>query len=237
MKNVFLLVSLGFFVQSISAQTKYEASKVIDPRYGITMYNDLVKLAGGDSVRMCEGIPCGGYVEDYYTGGQLLHKGYYVEGQIKIYKNYYPEGTMERKFVVLDDHKSRLKTFYKSEAPRSEILYVDGDVREWRDYYENGNIEFEEKYVKGQSHAVYRRFFYEDGKPQDIMEFEKKRKRLYKKTEYFTNGQIKLQGNVVYSDQLMDYAKSGDWMEYNEEGKLIKKTSYIMGQSTNVERY
>ena len=218
------------------AQNKYDAKDVIDERYGITMYNEMVYPAGGDSVRLCDGMPCGGYIQDFYKSGKVMHKGYYVDGQIKIYKNWYPDGKIERKFTVLDDHKAKLTTFYNSGPTKSVILYFDQDVREWKDFYENGNVEFEERYVKGHDHVVSRKFFFENGNPQDIMEFEKRGKRLYKKTEYFKSGQVKVEGNVVYSDQIMDYAKSGAWKEYNESGKLIKKTTYIMGQSAEGEK-
>ena len=228
----FLFLSFGLL-----AQKRYDPKEVIDERYGITMYNEMVRPAGGDSVRLCDGSPCGGYIEDYYTNGQMMHKGYYIDGKIRIYRNWYPDGQLERKFMVLDDHKAKLTTYYKGGNEKSTVIYIDEEVREWEDLYENGNTEFEEKYVKRQPYVVYRRFFYEDGTPQDIMEFEKRRKKLYLKTEYFKSGQKKVQGFVVYSEQIMDYAKSGDWKEYNKEGKLIKKTNYIMGQSTNVEKY
>lgn len=233
-----ILFSLSLVISTaVLGQNKYDPKDVIDERYGITMYNEMVRPAGGDSVRLCDGSPCGGYIEDFYTNGKTMHKGYYVDGMIRIYKNWYPDGQLERKFMVLDDHKSKLIAHYPTGEKKSQILYIDKTVREWSDYYKNGNVEFEEKYVKHHDHVVYRRFFYEDGSPQDIMEFEKKGKRLYKKTEYFKNGQIMVHGNVVYSDQLYDYAKTGDWIEYDESGKKIKKTNYIMGQSTQVERY
>ncbi len=227
----------GLHLGGITGKSDYTADQVIDERFGITMYNPLVRAAGGDSVRMCSGTPCEGYVSDFYKGGALLHKGYYVKGQIRVYKNYYPDGVMERKFAIVDDHKSKLKAFYRDGILKSEVHYTDQQVREWQDFHPNGELEFHEKYGKSYEYVEFRKFFYDDGAPHDIMVFEKKSKKLYIKTEYHRNGQVRLVGNLIYSDTTFDYMKSGDWKQYNEKGKLIQVTSYTMGRSTHVEKY
>ena len=43
-----------------------------------------------------------GWKEDHYSTGELLHKGYYIEGQLKVYKNFYPNGNIERNFKAID---------------------------------------------------------------------------------------------------------------------------------------
>jgi antitoxin component YwqK of YwqJK toxin-antitoxin module len=236
MRN-FLFLSLLFAAQISQAQNKYKASDIIDERYGITMYNNLIRMAGGDSVRNCDGSPCHGYVSDFYLDNKLMHKGYYVDGMIRIFKNFWKNGKVERKFTILDDHKAKLKVFYESGAAKSEVYYMDGDVREWRDYYENGNIEFEEKYVKAHDHIEYRRFFYDSGEESNIIEFEKKGKKLYRQTLSYPNGKVKEEGSLVYSDTSFDYMKIGDWKRYDETGKLLKTVSYVMGTITHTENH
>ena len=62
------------------AQITYEAKDVVDPEYGITIYEAMNKRLRGDSARQCSISKCNGWVEDYYKNGQLLHKGYYEHG-------------------------------------------------------------------------------------------------------------------------------------------------------------
>ncbi len=232
-----LFFSLLFASSLSQAQNKYKAYDIIDERYGITMYNDLIRMAGGDSVRSCDGQPCHGYISDFYLDGKLMHKGYYVKGMIRIFKNFWKNGNLERKFSILDDHKAKLKVFYESGTVKSEVYYTDGDVREWRDFYENGNIEFEEKYVKAHDHIQYRRFFYESGKQSNIIEFEKKGKKLYHQTLSHPNGSVKEEGNLIYSDTGFDYLKIGDWRKYNAQGKLLNTVSYVMGTVVHTENH
>ena len=59
----------------------YVPDAVINEKYVITMYEKLNIMLGGDTVRNDpSGYAANGYLEDYYTTGQLLHKGFYVDG-------------------------------------------------------------------------------------------------------------------------------------------------------------
>ena len=72
---------------------------MIDSVYGINKYEDLNQRLGGDSVRNDKkGYAAIGWIKDFYPNGKVLHKGYYIEGQLKIYKNYFPNGQLERQF-------------------------------------------------------------------------------------------------------------------------------------------
>lgn len=236
MKFAASLLLVFLTLQSYS-QKRYNAKDIIDDRYGITMYNRLIRAAEGDSTRMCQGKPCQGYVKDFYTAGKLMHKGYYVDGMIRVFTNYWPNGEKERNFHLTDDHKAKLKVFYESGAVKSEVHYNDGGVTAWSDYYENGETEFEEKYVKSHDHIEFRRFFFEDGSPNNIIEFEKRGKKLYKQTIYHRNGKVKETGNLIYSDTAFDYLKTGDWNYYNDSGKLLKTVSYTMGRITHTDKF
>ena len=106
-------------------------------------------MLGGDTVRNDQdGYAANGYLEDFYTTGQLLHKGFYVDGQLKVYKNYYPNGKVERNFRMVDLKKSKMDIFYKDGTPKSKIVYVGSEALKWEDYYPNGTLEFIEVYDK-----------------------------------------------------------------------------------------
>ena len=87
----------------------YIPDAVIDEKYGITMFEPLNMMLGSDTVRNDRnGYAANGYQEDYYSTGQLLHKGFYVDGQLKVYKNYFPNGEVERNFRMVDLKKSKM---------------------------------------------------------------------------------------------------------------------------------
>ncbi|MBL4670187.1 MAG: hypothetical protein JKY30_13115 [Flavobacteriales bacterium] len=91
---------------------KYIPEAVIDSKYGIIMYEKLNMMLGGDTVRNQNGYAANGFIQDYYTSGQLLHKGFYVDGQLKVYKNYFPNGKVERNFRMVDLNKAKMDIFY-----------------------------------------------------------------------------------------------------------------------------
>ena len=85
--SVLLLIST---VQSIAQSKSYAPEAVIDEKFGIQIYEPLNIMLGKDTIRNDEnGYAANGFIEDFYTSGQLLHKGFYVDGQLKLYKNYY----------------------------------------------------------------------------------------------------------------------------------------------------
>ena len=121
-------------------------SDIIDPIYGITIYEPLNLYLHSDSTRMEEGYAVNGWKEDHYSTGELLHKGYYIEGQLKVYKNFYPNGNVERNFKAIDSFKSKLTLFFPNGNIKSKISYSNDFAMEWTDYNTNGNISFYEKF-------------------------------------------------------------------------------------------
>ncbi len=208
----------------------YEPTAVLDDTYGIQAYDKLNVRLGGDSIRNCKGYACTGYVEDYYTNGQLLHKGYYVEGQLTSYKNYYPNGKTERSYRHIDLNKSKLTLFYSNGMKKSEVIYYGSNPIKWSDYYQNGTLEYEEAYNKTYEYYTKKNNYYEDGKPQSIMELDNKKKKIYIKTEYFPNGQVKMIGNIQFNPAVFDYQKIGKWMVYNKDGSQTAEQMWRDGK-------
>ena len=88
MKKTLLFLLVVFCVETSFAQmfgnkveiAKYDAKDIVDPVYGIRMYDALNPNIGGDSIRNShKGYACQGWVQDQYTSGKLLHKGYYED--------------------------------------------------------------------------------------------------------------------------------------------------------------
>ncbi len=208
----------------------YDPTDVIDSTYGIKMYESLNMMLGNDSTRNDKsGYAANGFIEDYYKSGKLLHKGFYVEGQLKIYKNYYPNGNVERNFRMTDLKKSKMTLFYKGGTVKSDIVYVENEALKWTDYYENGNIEFEEVYHKSFQYYIKKANYFENGKPENVLELDDKKKLIYTQSYYHSNGNLKEQGEVKYNKSMFDYERVGVWKLYDNNGNQSKQQKYING--------
>jgi antitoxin component YwqK of YwqJK toxin-antitoxin module len=238
-KKVWLLLCGLTLALSIQAQfnyvgappppNKYKASQVTDPERGIAIY-DKMNIAIGDSTRNTpKGYAASDWIEDYYESGQLLHKGFYVEGKLKLYKNYWENGKMERSFRFLDFSKSQMTVYYKDGQVRSDILYKDGAPMKTNEFYPSGKTDFEEEYDSKIEYLLYRRSYSEAGKPTSILELKTPKKKIYYQTDYFDNGNIKEEGTVILIPGTEDYRKDGTWKVYDETGKQVAEEEYAKG--------
>jgi len=232
---LYLLIANYSFAQffgQIPQATKYESKKVVDPDYGITMYEKLNFSTGGDSVRNDKkGYACQGWVEDYYTSDKILHKGYYEDGHLKIYKNYYENGVVERSFKITGLKTAKMQVYYSDGKLKSDITYYDGEAQIWTDFYASGQIEYTEENSKDMEYLIFRKSYTEDGKPQEIFELIDKKKKIYSKKEYYENGNIKAEGEMRYNPTVVDYQKNGTWKVYDENGNSHTE-KYVDGVET-----
>lgn len=205
-------------------------SAVVDSTYGITLYEPLNMALAGDSVRMVNGYAAQNWIEDYYEDGALLHKGYYIDGQLKVYKNYYPDGTMERNFVNVDGYRSKVTLYYPNGNIKSQITYTEGAAMVWTDYFMNGNIEYYEEYHKNMLYHIAKRSYYESGQAQSLFELIDKKKLNYTQNDFYNSGKKKVAGTLKYDKDAYDYFKTGKWLYFNEGGSPIKEEEYQYGK-------
>ncbi len=245
---VFILVFCRIFsILSIQAQNNnledirlyhdvYEPNLVIDSVYGIVMYEKYNPYMGGDSVRHCRGYACTGFVEDYYSNGQLLHKGFYADGKLKYYTNYYPDGKIEREFRAIDEIRQKLKLYHPNGAVKSEIEYRNGNPVKWKDYYADGQPEFYEELDKKGEYYIIKQQWYPNGQLQSELILTDKKKLYYTQKEFDQNGQLTLEGTLAYSKNIFDYVKMGTW-KYYRDGQLVKEETYASGKVVNTKTY
>jgi len=209
----------------------YTPETVITEKYGIIMYAKLNMMLGGDTVRNDQnGYAANGYLEDYYTTGQLLHKGFYVEGQLKVYKNYYPNGTVERNFRLIDLKKSKMDIFYKDGTPKVKAVYVQNEALKYEEYYPNGTLEFTEEYHKSFQYYVFKANYFKTGAPENTLELTDKKKLVFTQTYYHANGKVKEVGEMKYNKNEFDYQNIGTWKKFDENGRATKEIKYANGQ-------
>ena len=210
---------------------KYLEQDIIDVVYGIDLFDKLCQHFGGDSVRHNEkGYACQGWVEDFYKNGKQLHKGYYVDGQLRVYKNYYDNGQLEREYKVSSLTKSYLIKYYKNGIVKSSVEYYKNNPLTWEDFHANGKTAYKEVYDKKGEVLLEMKSYKKDGSPESIFEVTNEKKQLYTKKEYHENGTLKEEGPMKYSAVEWDYVKEGKWLVYNESGTLTAEQYFVEGK-------
>lgn len=186
-------------------------------------------MLGSDTLRNVNGYAANGYIKDFYITGQLLHRGFYVEGQLKVYRNFFPNGTVERNFRLIDTKKSKMDIYYKDGTLKSKITYINSEAQSWEDFYPNGAIEFIEVYDKNIQYYIEKANYFEDGTPESTLVLDDKKKLIYTQAYYHENGEVKKVGQMKYLKAEFDYQNIGTWIEYDNTGKAIKEIKYASG--------
>ena len=201
-----------------------------DATDAIETYEPLNAALGGDSLRFCDGAPCTGWVEDHYPNGQLLHRGYYKDGQLLVYKNFHPAGKLEREFKVTSDTKCLLRTYHDNGQVRSEVNYVKGDALHYTDHYPNGQLRYEEQKHPEDPYYIVMDLFAADGKPISTLHITDKRKVIFEQKEYWPNGVVRSAGRSQFNPRRFDSQRIGEWIYYTEQGAVDSTERYIDGK-------
>lgn len=228
-KRIYFLLLLCF-PHYFLAGNLFSVAEMVDSVYGITYYEKYNHEVGGEEIRLDDyGEPCENTVIDYYDDGNVLHRGTYVKGILVTYKNFFPDGKIERKFKGLAGGRYSHESFYPSGVPKSKMVYYRKDVIFWNEFYENGQIEYTEKY-NSRFLLLYRKTYTIEGKPLTLFELVNKKKSIYSHKEYFENGLLSEEGGMVFSDEIVDFKREGKWKIYDETGKLVRVEEYIHGE-------
>ncbi|HTB05418.1 MAG TPA: hypothetical protein VK806_00605 [Bacteroidia bacterium] len=229
---------MGLFAQvtfqgQVPHEKQYVFRDVYDTDYGIQMYEKYNNNTGGDSVRKSlQGYVCSGWVEDHYINGAVLHKGFYTDGQLHVYTNFYPNGQMEREFKFITERKSSMKKYYFDGKTKSEVEYFDGNAITWHDYWENGQLQYVEEYDKKHERLMQRNSYYRDGKPAATFQPTGDSKPIrYSKKEYYPGGQVKEEFVMLYDASSLDFIKDGEDKQYDEKGNVTSDIVYVAGQA------
>ncbi len=230
-----LIMSFSGFSQRFSNQVpqikRYTPAEITDPDYGIIRYNKMVADIGGDSIRYTkDGYNSQGWQEDYYMSGKLLHKGFYADGFIKVFKNYYENGQVERSYSSTDPKHSKMEIYYDDGKTRSTIQYFDGNAQNQYDFFKNGTPEYVEENDKNVEFLYKRNTYFQNGQPESLFELVDKKSKKYIKKEFYENGKLKEEGPMIFRKDLGDYQKEGEWTYYDEKGAKTKSEKYHSGQ-------
>lgn len=229
-KLALFLVCLHTFITAKPQGRIFTISQVLDSTYGVEYFERFNPLMGNDSIRKHEGYAVKGLITDKYANGQILHKGYYIDGQLRNYTNYYPDGKIEREFKPLNDIDYQLIKYYTNKQIKSKIIIRRNQFLSWTDYYENGNLELEDIFIPGTDIYQSKKTGYENGNLESELLLINKKKFLYYEKNYYPNQQLESKGEKRYDKNLSGYLKQGKWEFYKEDGTLDKTENYLNDQ-------
>lgn len=218
------------FADQVPQTKKYTEEIALDSNGGIKMYNKLISTIGGDSIRYNKaGYNLQGWQEDYYSSGKVLHKGFYVDGQIKVFKNFYENGQIERSFISSDPARSSVDIYYPNGKVQKQIMYYNGNAQNEYSYFSNGNPQSIVEKDKEVQYLFKKDHFYENGQLASEMQLIDKKNKKYSSKEYYENGKLKEEGIFTLNLEKKEYQKDGEWTYYDEKGQPVKKEKYKNG--------
>ena len=200
-----------------------------DPSPDLNAYEAFNSPLGGDSVRTCGEHPCIGWVEDLYPNGGLKHRGYYDGGKLTVYKNFHPNGSIEREFKGIDAVKCVLRTWHANGNPRSETRYADGVAYHYEDHYVNGQLRYAEERHRSEPCFTRMELYAADGKPISLLR-KGGGKLEFEQEEFHPGGALKCKGASRFVPARMDTQRFGTWTYFDTNGTKVREEDYVDGK-------
>lgn len=201
-----------------------------DPLPMLSSYDRLNRRLGGDSIRLCNGRPCEGWVEDRYPDGTLMHRGSYAGGRLVVYRNYYPNGVLERDFRELDEVKCVLRTYHPNSTLRSDARYADGQLFRYIDHYPTGQLRYAEERHRREPYFTRMDLFAPTGKPISLLRQVARKPVEFEQQEFHPDGSLRCSGRARYNTHRMDTQRVGLWTYYDRAGNKVREEEYIDGK-------
>ncbi|MBK7817263.1 MAG: hypothetical protein IPJ60_06610 [Sphingobacteriaceae bacterium] len=152
----------------------------------------------------------------------MLHKGYYVDGKLKVFKNFYENGQVERSFVNPDPLHSAVDVFYDNGTAKKKIAYYEGKPQKYYEFYDNGLPKIAVENEKEMKYITLKKSWYSNGQMEYVIELKDKKEKVFVEKKYYSNGQVREEGTLRLSADGQKYLKDGMWTFYDESGKNKK---------------
>lgn len=217
------------FADQLPQLKRYEQKEIYDSINGITIFDKLIEPLGGDSIKYNKaGYNMQGWWEEHYLNGKVLHKGYYVDGRLKVFKNYFENGQVERSFLSPDPLHCSLDVFYENGLPKRKISYYDKKPQKFYEYYPNGLPKLIIENEKEMKFITLKKEWYDNGQVESTFELKDKKEMIFAQRTYYITGQVKEEGNMKLASDGKGYVKDGSWTFYDESGKNKKIEKFKM---------
>lgn len=201
-----------------------------DPAPDLNVYESFNVQLGGDSIRYCGAYPCIGWVLDNYPSGQVKHRGFYHDGRLTVYKNYHPNGALEREYKAVDDVKSVMRLWHSNGHERSITRFADGVAYAYEDHYVGGQLRYLEERHRTEPCFVRMELYAANGQPISLLKPADKGKLIFQQEEFHPNGALRSQGRSSYDRARMDGRRIGTWVYFDTEGVKRFEEDYVDGK-------
>ncbi|UTD16548.1 hypothetical protein HER15_14140 [Tenacibaculum mesophilum] len=197
------------------------------------------------------GNPKGTFVL-YYKNGQIQTtcsysgKGFYeMDGN---YESYYKNGQLQSTGVYKENKPvGNWINYWSNGQIKSKEEYTEkGIIQKNIEYYKNSQLRLDAKYNDVGDFVGKLIIYYDNGTIYQEKEFDERGNKIGTHTSFYPNGNIMETGSYLGTDY---FTKAGVWrtyykneklkskIEYNQEGRIIKKTLYDKeGDSININK-
>lgn len=225
---------LSFAQGMPGTQKRYAEKDIVDSAQGIHLYARLMEALGGDSVtHNSAGNSLQGWHDEFYTSGQLMHRGFYVNGKVITFKNFYENGRCERSVENPDPLHCNVTIFFNDGQPRRQVQYYNGKAQKLYEFYESGLPKYAEENEKEMKYLTLKKSWYINGNLESSLELTDRKTKRYTQKSYYLNGQLKEEGTIELLTGTSDYVKDGNWYSYDSNGKKRGPEKHLHGIKVN----
>lgn len=192
---------------------------------------------------------------DFYENGNLRYDGQFNEGQpFDVLRLYFPNGKLKTvlKFTQETGNTAEAKLYYPDGVLMAEGNYLDQKKSgEWKSYSEKETLVSHGSYIDGKKFGDWKVFYPQGQLMQEVYMEADLEKGIMK--EYFKSGELqktaiftdgfrngpaiffKVNGDTLVKGNYIKDVRDGDWIYFNEEGKIDKILKYKKGELLNPE--
>jgi len=193
-------------------------------------------LGGDSSALNANGSSTQGWQETFYKSSKILHRGFYVDGKLIRFKNYFENGNVALTFENSDPLRCLLNIYFEHGSLFKQINYYRSRPQKVYEYYENGQPKLSEESDKDLKYFILKKTWFDNGVLSSSLEISDLRHKKYTEKIYHVNGNIKEEGQIVLLPGTKEYVKNGNWFVYDYNGKNKRSEQHCYGIKLNANQ-
>lgn len=213
----FLTLCLSLHAQKLSVNEGLSANST---------YSLLAEFLAIDTLRYQNTSLAQGWLEDYYPSGELKHKGFYKNGKLLLYKNYFVSGICSQALTSSDPLNHCIETFYPNGFLNEQKIYFNSQLKKCSEYFENGCVKSKTEFDRENKLIIYKKVWYSNGLLKSEMKLTDYLTKTYSEKNYYDNGLLREEGNLLISLDNKSYKKNGVWNTYDRTGRGLKTLTF-----------
>ena len=223
-------------VESIDSLTHDQVYSLGDAN-NFEKYKKLLVVLGGDSSALnANGSSKQGWQETFYKSSKILHRGFYVDGTLIRFKNYFENGNAALTFENSDPLRCLLNIYFEHGSLFKQINYYRSRPQKVYEYYENGQPKLSEESDKDLKYIILKKTWFDNGVLSSSLELNDLKHKKYTEKIYHVNGNIKEEGQIVLLPGTKEYVKNGNWFVYDYNGKNKRSEQHCYGIKLNANQ-